>query len=147
MPHNKGMDWIRLHKRLAIYHRDSFDCVWCCSVFPVDPLGYGLSLDHLGSTKDHSPANLVTCCRSCNSVRKDLPLSKWYKYLAAGGRDIRAIKQHIQYLTQKPINLEIGKWLAYARRPSYRRKYASELGWLSDNNPFTLIKYDDTDID
>jgi len=147
MPHNKGMDWIRLPKRMAVYHRDSFDCVWCKGVFPVDPLGYGLSLDHLDSTKGHNPANLVTCCRSCNSVKKDLTLREWYAYLASEGRNIKAIKRRIHYLTRKPINLEIGKWLAYARRPSFRREHAKELGWLTDSNPFLNMSDDDIDID
>jgi hypothetical protein len=127
------MDWIKLPKRLAIYHRDLFDCVWCEAVFPIDPLGYGLTLDHLNSTTNHNPANLVTCCKSCNSVKRDLSLHDWYRRLEKEeGRDIRRIQRRIQRLTRKRINLEIGKWLAYARRPSYRQKHEREMGWLDD---------------
>lgn len=131
MPHNKGMDWVTLPRRMAIYHRDSFDCVWCRGVFPVNPLGYGLTLDHVDSTKGHNSANLVTCCRSCNSAKKDLTLREWYKFLEAEGYNIQEIRRRIRHLTQKNPNLEIGKLLAYARRPSYRQKYDGELSWFA----------------
>jgi len=124
MPHNKGMDWIKLPKRLAIYVRDSFDCVWCRGVFPIDPLGYGLTLDHLDSTKGNYPENLVTCCRPCNSAKRDIPLNEWYDYLTTHGYNIRSIKRRIQHLTHKPINLTAGKQLAITRRPSYRKRYS-----------------------
>jgi len=117
------MDWIRLSKRLAIYHRDSFDCVWCRNVFPIDQLGYGLTLDHLYSKKDNTPKNLVTCCSHCNSAKKDLTLNEWYKYLARKGYNVEKIKARIQRLTKKPINIQAGRYLAALRRPSYRKDY------------------------
>ena len=69
-----GSKWIRPEKRMAIYIRDGFDCVYCRGVFP---LGTDLTLDHitprsLGGSTDAS--NLVTCCLSCNSSRQDAEL-------------------------------------------------------------------------
>ena len=123
MSHNKGMDWIRLSKRMAIYFRDSFDCVWCRNVFPIDTKGYGLTLDHLDSTKGNESSNLVTCCGSCNSSRQDLTLKEWYKVLEKRGYNPRRIKERIARLTKKPLNMHAGKWLALLRRPNYH-KYA-----------------------
>jgi hypothetical protein len=119
MPHNKGMDWIRLDKRMAIYFRDSFDCVWCRSVFPIDTKGYGLTLDHLDPDKGNESSNLVTCCKFCNSSRKELSLKEWYTTLKKRGYNPRGIKKRISRLIKKPLNLFAGKWLASLRRPNY----------------------------
>jgi len=122
MPHNKGMDWIRLDKRMALYFRDSFDCVWCRCVFPIDTKGYGLTLDHLDSSKGHVSSNLVTSCGSCNSARKELSVDEWYARLKEDGRNIRRLKERIARLTRKPLNMHAGKWLASLRRPNYNRR-------------------------
>jgi hypothetical protein len=121
VPHNKGMDWVRLPKRLAIYHRDSFDCVWCRGVFPLDPLGYGLTLDHVDPQEGHTPSNLVTCCASCNSSKKALTIDEWYRRLAEDGYNIRRLKERVRRLTRKSLNMHAGRWLASLRRPSYRK--------------------------
>ena len=120
MPHNKGMDWVRLPKRMALYYRDSFDCVWCRGVFPLNHYGYGLSLDHLDPAKGHVSTNLVTCCISCNSARKDLSLDQWYKCLAEHGYSTRRLKERVKRLTQKRLNMFAGEWLASLRRPNYK---------------------------
>lgn len=70
-----GMNWIRQDKRLAIYIRDGFACMWCGE--SVED-GACLTLDHVrphskGGSNDES--NLVTCCERCNKRRQDrLPL-------------------------------------------------------------------------
>ncbi len=119
MPHNKGMDWIRISKRMALYFRDSFDCVWCRGVFPIDPKGHGLTLDHLDGSKGHDASNLVTCCHTCNSSRQDLSLEEWYTRLAKEGYNVRGLKARVARLTRKPLNMWAGKWLAGLRRPKY----------------------------
>ena len=75
VPDNRGlgMNWIRLDLRLAIYARDHFDCVWCRQVFPPDPHGYGLTLDHVDGPSN-APDNLVTACNGCNAGRGGAPL-------------------------------------------------------------------------
>lgn len=63
--------WIIKSRRLAIYLRDGFACVYCLR--GVED-GITLTLDHItpwvyfGSNKS---SNLVTCCRRCNSKRGD----------------------------------------------------------------------------
>jgi len=120
MPHNNGMDWIRLPLRFAIYYRDEFDCVWCRQVFPLDPLGYGLTLDHIDPEKGNDVSNLVTCCKTCNSIKQDMNLRQWYKYLVEQGHNLRHVQDRVRKTTKKDINLDVGKWLAAIRRPSYR---------------------------
>ena len=117
------MDWVRLPKRMALYFRDSFDCVWCRGVFPINELGYGLTLDHVDPEQGNGPSNLVTCCLICNSAKKDLSLVEWYARLAERGFNPRRIKERIERLTRKSLNLEAGRWLASLRRPKYRTYY------------------------
>ena len=65
----QGMNWISQHKRLAIYMRDGFSCVWCGSTLES---GITLSLDHVVchcKTANNDETNLVTCCKSCNDSR------------------------------------------------------------------------------
>lgn len=119
------MDWIRLPKRLSIYLRDSFDCVWCRGVFPIDEFGYGLSLDHVDPQQGNHPSNLVTSCLSCNSAKKGLSPTAWYKRLKEDGYNTRRIKERVARLTRKTLNLAAGKWLASRRRPKYRTYYAA----------------------
>lgn len=120
MPHNKGMDWVRLPKRMAIYFRDGFDCVWCRGVFPIDTRGYGLTLDHLDGVSN-DPKNLVTCCGPCNSARKELTQQQWYERLGERGFHVRSVKNRVKRQIRKPINLHAGKWLASLRRPNYNK--------------------------
>lgn len=74
-----GSKWIRPEKRLAIYLRDEFHCLYCLAdlhgAAPSD-----VTLDHLVPRVDggsNHESNLVTACRSCNSARQDTPLSRW----------------------------------------------------------------------
>ena len=120
MPHNVGMDWVRLSLRMAIYFRDQFDCIWCRQVFPIDPLGYNLTLDHLDSAGGHRVENLVTSCKSCNSAKRDLSLRDWYQHLKEQGYDVRRVQDRVRRAVRAPINLDMGKCLAAIRRPSYR---------------------------
>lgn len=75
--------WIRRNRRLAIYCRDGYRCVWCGTPVslhngPAQDGGgpYELAtLDHVrpreysGSNKTE---NLVTCCAACNAKRRHL---------------------------------------------------------------------------
>ncbi len=65
--------WIRTEKRLAIYLRDRFRCVYCGRDLHDAPPA-DLSLDHLecrvSGGHNHEP-NLVTACRSCYCSRAD----------------------------------------------------------------------------
>lgn len=68
-----GAKWIRRDKRLAIYIRDDFECVYCGTT-------HNLTLDHLKPRirgGDNTAKNLVTACKSCNSARGDRP---WWQF-------------------------------------------------------------------
>lgn len=118
MPNNKGMDWIRLPKRMAIYLRDGFDCVWCRLVFPLREDGYGLTLDHVYIDGCNEHYNLVTCCLRCNSSRKRLPLDAWLRKVAERTGRTEEELAHAAFLTLgRPLNMAEGRRLAQLRRP------------------------------
>ena len=72
--------WIRPEKRLAIYLRDEFRCVYCLrDMHGVQP--QNITLDHLNprSNGGHNhERNLVTCCRWCNSEKQ---AKRWLAYV------------------------------------------------------------------
>ncbi|MFQ5339924.1 MAG: HNH endonuclease [Anaerolineae bacterium] len=118
MPHNKGMDWIRLPKRLAIYHRDGFDCIWCRSVFPIDEMGYGLQLDHVYFRAGNEASDLVTCCPNCNSAKQQMSLVKWLERLSfETGEAVQDIAYRMMVALDTPLNMREGRRLAELRRP------------------------------
>jgi 5-methylcytosine-specific restriction endonuclease McrA len=75
--------WIRKEKRLAIYLRDGFRCLYCFrDLHGADPRE--VTLDHLNAkhTAGHNTTgNLVTACLKCNSSRKDMP---WKAFVNRG---------------------------------------------------------------
>lgn len=78
MGSNQG-GWIRKNKRLAIYLRDGFRCVYCLEdLHGSDP--FDITLDHVKCVSDggsNDASNLITCCRHCNCSRQDTPLARW----------------------------------------------------------------------
>jgi len=88
--------WCRPEKRLAIYLRDRFTCLYCLAdLHGSDPAD--ITLDHLvcqadGGSNDES--NLVTACRHCNCSRGDKPLARF------AGRETRA---HIRRNTRRSL--------------------------------------------
>lgn len=118
MPHNVGMDWIRLPKRLAIYHRDGFDCIWCRTVFPIDELGYGLQLDHVYFGAGNKASDLVTSCPNCNSAKQQMPLVKWLEKVSLEtGEAVQDIAYRVMVALDTPLNMKEGRRLAELRRP------------------------------
>jgi 5-methylcytosine-specific restriction endonuclease McrA len=75
-PHQPVGRWCRVDKRLAIYLRDRFTCLYCLrDLHGADPRD--VTLDHAVPVCDgggNEPANLLTACRCCNSRRGDKPL-------------------------------------------------------------------------
>jgi len=108
-----GGSWIRKEKRLAIYIRDGFICVYCGTDLR-DAKRFDINLDHVicrgekGSTND--PTNLVTACRSCNSSRQDKKL----KDFATGGAILR-----IRKLVRRKLNIELAKALIEGKTGQY----------------------------
>ena len=108
----KGRSSSRIRKslRFAVFARDNFDCVYCRQVFPPPLDGRGLTLDHVvprckgGSDRAD---NLVTACVRCNSARQAKSVND---PLWGCGSDVR--KARVRRQLRKPINRELGRWLA-----------------------------------
>jgi 5-methylcytosine-specific restriction endonuclease McrA len=103
----KQGNWLRAEKRVALYERDGWQCVYCGrgprTQQPLRLTGVVLSLDHLipqSQNGSNHETNLVTACISCNSSRQD---KAWTEY-ATGG----AIER-IEYLIQQPLDIAQGK--------------------------------------
>ena len=94
--HQASGQWIRTDKRLAIYLRDNFTCLYCLkNLHDADPTD--ITLDHLICQADggsNSETNLVTACRSCNCSRQDKPLARF------AGKETRA---HIRRNTARKL--------------------------------------------
>jgi 5-methylcytosine-specific restriction endonuclease McrA len=115
MSNAHGSKWIRPEKRLAIYARDGFACVYCGANEGESPL----TLDHvlareMGGT--HNADNLVTCCFSCNSSKQDVPMRTWFATLRARGIDTSRLSIRIRTHLARPIDMNVGKQLRAARR-------------------------------
>jgi 5-methylcytosine-specific restriction endonuclease McrA len=76
--------WIRPEKRLAIYARDNWQCVYCGrgpsvthALLHTAHVSAILSLDHViprYNGGDNASYNLVTCCRRCNRIKSTQPV-------------------------------------------------------------------------
>jgi len=84
--------WIRVEKRLAIYLRVSFLCLYCQrDLHAADPRD--IALDHIipkvdgGSNREN---NLITACRSCNCRRQDAPVERF-----AGPETVAHIRRNL----------------------------------------------------
>jgi 5-methylcytosine-specific restriction endonuclease McrA len=61
-------------KRLRIFERDAYRCVYCGVQFPAEEL----TVDHVEPRVrggDRSDGNLVTACRACNTLKAHRRLS------------------------------------------------------------------------
>lgn len=107
MSNRHGSKWIRPEKRKAIYRRDDHACVYCRAGVE-DSI---LTLDHvhpreLGGTNHES--NLVTACLTCNSMKRDLTLRQFLRYLRNIGQDTERVARRVRAATQRQLNLEGG---------------------------------------
>jgi 5-methylcytosine-specific restriction endonuclease McrA len=85
----QGSKWIRKEKRLAIYERDGWRCVWCCAAVldgpslgaaPAGTTARLATLDHFLTRArggGNEASNLVTCCASCNAERENRSALEW----------------------------------------------------------------------
>lgn len=112
MSNKNGSNWIRREKRLAIYSRDGFACVYCGSI-------HRLGLDHLqprevGGT--HDASNLVTACVTCNSARQDKSMRAWLATLRSKGVNTSRTALKIRQLVARQIDMTEGKRLLTLRK-------------------------------
>lgn len=97
-PAARGGKWIRASTRWAIYHRDSFACVYCFKV------GGKLTLDHVDPVvlqgRMNLPSHLVTCCHSCNSRKSGKTLEEF------AGSDYVALRILVRLACEKAARSE-----------------------------------------
>ncbi len=99
---NQGSKWIRRERRMAIYARDGWFCIWCLAcVASAEMLGEEGELGKAGdsecgarlATLDHFLCrarggtnrndNLLTCCMQCNHDRDHMSALEWATKLCA----------------------------------------------------------------
>lgn len=97
---------VRPTTRARIYERDGWRCVYCTS--PVTPGEHGsASLDHvlaheLGGKQDAS--NLVTCCRHCNSSKKESNIRTFLRYLRmVVGADTAGMARRVRQAVRRQL--------------------------------------------
>lgn len=101
-----GANWIRKEKRLAIYIRDNFACVYCGAQLKGCKPGE-ISLDHIvpvNAGGSNEATNLVTCCRACNNRKQDTPICEWLNHNA--GAILVVFLQ-----ADQPLNIALAKSL------------------------------------
>ena len=112
----QGSNWIRRERRIALYLRDRFSCVYCRRSKVAD--GVTLTLDHVIAC-DHggtnASTNLVTACLSCNSAKQAKTVREFSRYLVAMGYD-GGVSRRVQNAGRRrvPSKAELAKALAKA---------------------------------
>ncbi len=97
--------WCPLKTRKLTYARDGFRCVYCER---HQSEGIVLSLDHVearakgGALTD--PANLVTACVSCNSLKRDLSVAQFQRFLRVRtGKSQAGLLARVRAAVAKPL--------------------------------------------
>jgi len=106
---NNGGKWISKKKRHAIYKRDDLECVYCGNG-PEDAI---LTLDHLIPQElggENEVKNLVTCCKTCNSMKGSKTLRQFFVYLRDRSVDTEKIANRIRRNTQRKLK-GIGRYI------------------------------------
>jgi hypothetical protein len=98
----RSSKWCPKVKRLALYLRDGFTCMYCGrDLTTARP--HEVTLDHLRPQVNggcHTPSNLVTACSRCNCARQHRP---WWKYATAGAAD------RIRRQRRRALNLPLAR--------------------------------------
>lgn len=110
----KGSKWIRRDKRLAIYLRDQYRCVYCNRNLATVTAKLR-TLDHIVPVTrggDNSETNLVTACKRCNDSKGNKTAWEFiHRNTQPGKPNDRAIKiaDHLRGLIATPINRTLAK--------------------------------------
>jgi hypothetical protein len=103
-----GANWIRQDRRLAIYLRDGFKCVYCCASALLDAVR--LTLDPIKTVDQgggNATRNLITACSHCNSSRGDRSVREFAAGVAAyvdNGVTPIEIIMRIKFQRRQPID-------------------------------------------
>lgn len=146
-----GMNWVTPQKRLAIYCRDGFACLYCgAGVENCQARGFGpndpreacqvtsvqLTLDHLtprvrggGNRED----NLITCCMACNTARGKRPWRLFATESATGrNEDPKALINYIQNCVRRRLRTDEARQIM-EHRPRFRE--ALRVWFVRENPP------------
>lgn len=119
MSNKNGSSWIRREKRLAIYLRDGFICVYCRRDLR-DAAKSEVSLDHLiprSEGGDNHQTNLVTACTPCNSSRQDRSLLDWALSQSFTMAQVSRIQEAIGKAITTALNIELAKAILSGETP------------------------------
>ncbi len=98
-----GMNWIRQEKRLAIYMRDHFQCVYCRACLEDEII---LTLDHVKHTGGNEATNLVTACWDCNVSKGRRSVERFLEELTEGdGKKAERIMRRVARATEIRLTL------------------------------------------
>ncbi len=109
-----GMNWIRQEKRLSIYMRDNFACLYCGT--GIEDANIILTLDHVQHNGGNEAANLVTACFDCNISKSWRSLKTFLKEFPDS--KVEHILRRIERALAKPIDVAEAKKVIAARRES-----------------------------
>lgn len=107
-----GSKWITPLRRIAIYQRDDFKCVYCqrSVIKGVAQLDHVLAVE-LGGKNETS--NLVTACGRCNAAKGAKSVGKFIQWLQKNGQGDEDLAGRIITQTSKPIDTNAAKaWIA-----------------------------------
>jgi 5-methylcytosine-specific restriction endonuclease McrA len=102
--------------RYAIFLRDGFVCLYCLA--PAES-GIVLTIDHVRPRSlqgSNEPHNLLACCLSCNSTKRDMSLAGWKLYLRERGLLTATLSRRVKLHLALPVDLVAGQALANARK-------------------------------
>lgn len=109
-----GMHWIRDEKRLALYMRDNFSCLYCG--VGIESEGVILTLDHVKHNGGNHESNLVTCCFDCNRAKSWKCLKTFLKRFTV--REVGRIVLRME----RAKGLRVKDFLSEAKETIKRRK-------------------------
>ena len=106
-----GMNWIRQEKRLAIYLRDKFACIYCGAGVESEETIF--SLDHVKHYGGNQVENLVTACMDCNTQKGNSKVADFVKGLP---EDREVVLARVARALATPVNLEEAKQMIRSRK-------------------------------
>ena len=117
-----GAKWIRRSRRLALYLRDAFTCVYCGSSLQLAKPS-DITLDHVDPREIfgqplHINTNLVTACVPCNQGKGSLLLNEWIREPST--------LERVQYATLAQVPQILATHILNTAQPTKRRSV-----WLS----------------
>jgi 5-methylcytosine-specific restriction endonuclease McrA len=106
---DNGSKWLSPKKREAIYSRDEWRCLYCQKhineMKPAIP-SVSLTLDHLVPTElggTNEARNLVTACKTCNSIKSNRTLKQFLLFLESNGHDPEEVKNRVRRHTRRKL--------------------------------------------